>query len=149
MNATSTDSGSHEGTGTKKTTTGTSAGPKTTTGRTIVERLNQAPPDVQDRYEALRADLLTLGDDVQMKTVKNYFAFRRIKNFACVEIHPQLKRISIYLKVDPDTIALEPGFTRDVRKIGHFGTGDLEVTVETDEALERAKPLILKSYLAS
>ncbi len=147
VNATSSDAGDHEGT--KKAATGTSPGPKTLMGRTIVERLNQAPVEVQDRYEGLKAHLLTLGDDVQMKTVKNYFAFRRIKNFACVEIHPQLKRLSIYLKVDPDSVNLEPGFTRDVRKIGHFGTGDLEVVVDTDEALERAKPLILKSYMAS
>ncbi len=118
-------------------------------GRTIVDRLAQAPVDVRDRYEALKAYMLALGDDVQLKTVKNYFAFRRIKNFACVEIHPQAKRISLYLKVDPDSVALEPGFTRDVRKIGHFGTGDLEVVVHTDEELERAKPLVLKSYEAS
>ncbi|MDP9311676.1 MAG: endonuclease NucS [Chloroflexota bacterium] len=147
VNATSTDANNHDGT--KKAATGTSSGSKNAPGRTIVERLNQAPTDVRDRYEALKASLFALGDDVQMKEVKNYFAFRRIKNFACVEIHPQLKRISIYLKVDPEKVALEPGFTRDVRKVGHFGTGDLEVTVDTDEALERARPLILKSYEAS
>jgi hypothetical protein len=32
--------------------------------------------------------LPALGDDVTKKTLKFYFAFRRIKNFACVEVHP-------------------------------------------------------------
>ena len=42
-----------------------------------------------------------------------------------------------------------PGFTRNVKDVGHFGTGDLEITIKSDEDLERAKPLILKSYEAS
>ena len=41
------------------------------------------------------------------------------------------------------------GFTRDVRKIGHFGTGDLEIRIRSDEDLEKAKSLLLESYEAS
>jgi predicted transport protein len=78
-----------------------------------------------------------------------YIAFRRIKNFACVEVHPQSKKLLLYLKVDPGSAALEAGFTRDVRNIGHFGTGDLEVTVTSLEDLERAKPLVVSSYESS
>jgi predicted transport protein len=78
-----------------------------------------------------------------------YFAFRRIKNFACVEVHPQAKKLLVFVKVDPSTTDLVPGFTRDVRKIGHFGTGDLEITIASPDDLERAKPLILASYEAS
>ena len=94
-----------------------------------------------------------LGDDVVQKTLNNYFAFKRIKNFACVEIKPQINVVRLYLKVDPEVVemidGLEEGFTRDVRNIGHFGTGDLEVTVKNHEDFERAKPLILQSYEAS
>lgn len=103
----------------------------------------------RDHYEALKAFLMALGDDVQSKTLKYYFAFKRIKNFACVEIHPQSENILVYVKVNPDSISLEPGFTRDVRSIGHFGTGDLEVTIRSDEDLEKAEPLLLQSYEAS
>ena len=76
-------------------------------------------------------------------------AFRRIKNFACVEVHPQTKKVLAYLKVDPDSVPLEAGFTRDVRTIGHFGTGDLEITIASFEDLERAKSLFITSYEAS
>jgi predicted transport protein len=133
----------------KKATQNEGATAKKSSPKTIVDRLNQSPADVRDRFESLKAELLALGDDVQMKTLQDYFAFRRIKNFACVEVHPQLKRISIYLKVDPDSVVLESGFTRDVRHIGHFGTGDLEVSVFNAEDLERAKALILRSYSES
>jgi predicted transport protein len=97
----------------------------------------------------LKAFLLALGDDVQLKVQKYYFAFRRIKNFACVEVHPQTMRILLFVKVDPTSIQLEKGFTRDVRNIGHYGTGDLEISIQNDADLERAKPLVLKSYEVS
>ena len=75
-----------------------------------------------------------------------YLAYRRIKNFACVEVRPTLNQLKMFLKLDPDTVDLEEGFSRDVRKIGHFGTGDLELTIGSHDDLERAKPLILRSY---
>src|SRR5215831_12837640 len=105
--------------------------------------------DVRDRFEALRAFLLALGEDVQMNTLAYYIAFRRVKNFACVEIHPQTSKLVAFDKVNPDTVTLEPGFTRDVRKVGHYGTGDLEVSITSNEDLERAKPLLVASYEAS
>jgi predicted transport protein len=119
------------------------------TYRTVLELLAQSPKEVQDRFEGIKAYLLALGDDVQMKPVKFYVAFRRIKNFACIEVHPQTRAILAYVKVDPDTITLEPGFTRDVRNIGHFGTGDLEITIRSSTDFERAKLLLLQSYESS
>ncbi len=119
------------------------------TEKTVTEQLEQASPEVLDRFEALKSFLMALGDDIQMKTLKFYIAFRRIKNFACVEVHAPSKRIVLFVKVNPESIQLEKGFTRDVRNIGHYGTGDLEVSIQTDEDLERAKPLLLKSYEVS
>lgn len=115
-------------------------------GKTVSEYLQQAPQDLRDLYEAADAFCRALGDDVTSKTLKNYFAYRRLKNFACIEVHPQSKNLLVYLKVDPDTVALEPDFSRDVRSIGHFGTGDLELRVRTPEDLERAQPLIQRAY---
>ena len=117
--------------------------------KTVGEQLAEANEEIQDRFEAIKAFMLELGDDVQMKELKFYFAFKRIKNFACVEIHKKAGSILVYLKVDPDSIKLEKGFSRDVRKIGHFGTGDLEVTIRSDDDFEKTKGLILNSYESS
>lgn len=110
---------------------------------TVIEELD---PGMRDRFEALRATLLALGDDVQETTLRFYIAFKRIKNFACVEFRPTTGRINVFVKVDPASITLEPGFTRDVSNVGHFGTGDLEITLSKPEDLERALPLIKRSY---
>jgi predicted transport protein len=86
---------------------------------------------------------------VSKKTLKNYFAFRRLKNFACVEVHPQTRNVLVYLKVDPGSVTLEDGFSRDVRSIGHFGTGDLELRLRDSSGFEKAQPLIQRSYEGS
>jgi len=119
------------------------------TYRNISQTLAQTQGPLRDLFEELRAYLAALGDDVQEKTLKYYVAFKRIKNFACVELHPAKGCISAFLKVDPAAIAIEAGFTRDVSDIGHFGTGDLEITLRTRPDLERAKPLFQQSYEAS
>lgn len=91
-----------------------------------------------------KSTLISLIPDVD-----KYFAFRRLKNFACAEVHPQTKTLLVYVKVSPDDIELESGFSRDVRSIGHFGTGDLELKIASHADLERALPLVQRSYEAS
>lgn len=129
---------------------GAITGPKSPAGKakytTITHYLDKADAELTDLYEAVREYMMGLGDDVQQKTLKNYFAFKRIKNFACVEVKNQDRKVVLYLKVDPDTVDLTDGFTRDVRKIGHFGTGDLEVTIRSLADFDKAKLLIEKSY---
>jgi predicted transport protein len=113
--------------------------------KTVAEYLDQAPAPLLDLYHALDAFLLALGD-VQVKVTKTYIAYRRIKNFACVEMYSKSKRLNVFVKIDPGTVPLEPGFTRDVRNVGHYGTGDLEIVIDSEAALERAKPLMIQSY---
>ncbi|WP_245611639.1 DUF5655 domain-containing protein [Methanolacinia paynteri] len=114
--------------------------------KTFSEHLEQSDDDLKDRYEELRAFIEALGDDVQTKVLKFYVAFKRIKNFACVTIGYQKKEIVVWIKVDPDSVELKEGFLRDVRTIGHYGTGDLEILIRNDDDLERAKSLIIRSY---
>ena len=127
------------------------AGKGATKYKTVSEFYEQANTELKDCYEALKAYMLALGDDVQLTPTRFYFAFKRIKNFACVEVHPQTRNLLVFVKVNPDTVDLdkEKGFLRDMRKIGHFGTGDLEITIKSADNFERAKPYIDKSYEVS
>jgi len=113
---------------------------------TVLELLAKAKEELKDLYEAIKAYLLNLGDDVQVKELKLYIAFKRIKNFACLEIHPQSNEITVFVRLDPTSVQLEKGFSRDVRNIGHWGTGDLEIKIKTMDDFEKAKPLLVKSY---
>jgi predicted transport protein len=102
------------------------------------------PRALQDVWESLKAFLLALGDDVHMRELEQYVAFRRLKNFACVKLLK--KELQIWTRLDPSSVALEEGFTRDVSQLGHAGTGDLEIRLQTAADLERAQPLLLRSY---
>src|SRR5450755_2923161 len=93
------------------------------------------PKALQDVWESLKAFLLALGDDVQMKELEQYVAFRRLRNFACVRVRG--KDLQIWVRLDPSSVLLEEGFTRDVSHIGHAGTGDLEIRIQTATDLER------------
>jgi predicted transport protein len=109
-------------------------------------RLAQSSADLRDIHDAVLQFLTALGEDVQIKELKYYTAFKRIKNFVCMEIYPQAKVVTLFLKLDPDTVALEEGFTRDVRNVGHFGTGDLQVTLKTMADFEKAQALLMRAY---
>ncbi len=117
--------------------------------KTISETLTALDDPMQNLYHGLRAHIFALGDDIQEKTLRFYVVFKRLQNFACVEKRPNKATLLLCAKVDPERVILEPGFSRDVRNIGHFGTGDLEITIRAQEDLERANPLLQTSYEAN
>lgn len=112
--------------------------------KTWQEQLALAPAEIAALFEQTSSYLHSLGDDVQEKPLKLYLAFRRLKNFASIVV--QSKRLQLYLKLNPDSVELVEDFSRDVRTIGHWGTGDLELSLRTPADLERAKHLIERSY---
>jgi predicted transport protein len=80
---------------------------------------------------------------------KTYVAYRRLRNFACVALGTRDKVLWVYANLPPAQQNLSPGFTRDVSAIGHIGTGDVEITIRSTDDLERAKPLLIRSFQAS
>ncbi len=96
------------------------------------------------RQTFLDCYVTSLGDDVQRKDLKLYVAFKRLRNFTCVGFKKD--GLFLWLKLDPTAVALEQGFSRDVRQIGHWGTGDVEVMIRNHSDLDRAKALIQKAY---
>jgi predicted transport protein len=112
--------------------------------KSLVEQLALATPEIRALYEQTASLLLSLGDDVQQKSLKLWTAFRRLKNFACVIAYPN--RLLITLKLDPVTVALEAGFSRDVSQVGHWGTGDVELCLFSAADLQKAQALLERSY---
>jgi predicted transport protein len=120
---------------------------KPSVDKPISQAIAEMEQPLRDIWEELRAYTLGLGGDVTEKQLKLYVAFRRIKNFATALV--QKKGICFYLHLDPSTVTLEDGFTRDKRNSGHWGTGDLEVWIPNKEAMTKAMPLIEKAYRES
>lgn len=127
------------------------------TGRSVQPRRQRVIDDpvrpsgdgaIEKLRSALDEILTSLGDDVTQVDRKQYRAYRRLRNFACVSrTHKQ--HVLVYLNTDPQAVDLIPGFTRDVTNIGHHGTGPLEVRLRTERDLERAAPFFRLGYAAA
>ena len=114
--------------------------------KTVEDYLEDANNELKNRYYVLKDFIMSLGDDVQEKKLKNYFGFKRIKNFACIEIHPKTDTVLVYTKANIKDVEIKEGFTRDVTDIGHYGTGNLEIKFTDMKQLDEVQKYILKSY---
>jgi len=64
--------------------------------------------------------------------------------FCCV--HVDKSKLRAWLKLKYNNLDNPPIYARDVSKVGHWGTGDVEVNIANATALEGSKPLIRKSF---
>ncbi|MDT3395348.1 DUF5655 domain-containing protein [Streptomyces sp. B1866] len=123
-------------------------GPGAGGGRAAVKSVRQwyeeSPQSLKDLYADLDALLVSYGD-VRKEFQQHYIAYRRIRNVATVRFQPRRHTLVVTLKVDPATVELREGFTRDVGSIGCLGTGPLEVRIRSREDLARAGDLVRRS----
>jgi len=112
----------------------------------VYNRYMKAPPQRQAVFDEVKAFALSLSDEIKEVYLKHYVAFRVTRNFMTVQISQS--KVLIYLSLDveeyQDILAEEQ--IRNVREIGHYGTGDLEVELYSLEDFERYKYLIQEAY---
>lgn len=112
--------------------------------KTVDEQLLSADKEIQVLYEDVRNYIISLGDDVTENKLKLYVAFKKIKNFVCIV--PAKTRLYLELRLEVTTVTFEEGFSRDVTNIGHWGTGNVEITLENNRDFEKAKFMIDRAY---
>lgn len=95
-------------------------------------------------YDELYSFVMSLGDDINAKELRLYLAFSRLKNFIC--LLPMKGGLKLWVKLNPNTVQFEEGFSRDVSSVGQWGTGDVEVYIRNKEELTKAKPLLEQTY---
>lgn len=117
---------------------------KNNTQKSHVEKLASAPDEMKKIFYSICDYIESLGDDIIQNQLKFYLAYKKVQNMVCVEIYN--KQIILYLKIDPESVTLEKGFTRDMRSTGHYGTGDLQITIKNAADFEKAKPLLDRAY---
>lgn len=109
----------------------------------VESHLKKITPGKRPLVEALQGYICGLDESVEEVPRQNYIAYKVSQNFVCMEVHKE--KILLFLKVDPSSIKMASNH-RDVKNIGHFGTGDLEVTIRTEEDVENAKEFISMSF---
>ena len=94
-------------------------------------------------FKSLRASLLACGEDTSHEVLNKYVGFkRRRNNFARVKVRPSAHKVLLLL---PDAVKIQTGVSLDIRHEPHYG-GEWEVTIRSQEELERTRPLLRASY---
>jgi predicted transport protein len=113
-------------------------------GWTFAQHFDNRPEYIQAVLLGIQEFMLSLDPAMEESPKKQYVAYRTTQNIACAEVQKQ--KILLFLKLDPSVHLGPPGISRDVSKIGHFGTGDLEITLRSADDLERSKPFMKLAY---
>lgn len=111
---------------------------------TFKKNLQNTSEELKTLYETIRNYILSLGDDITENHLKLYTAFKKIKNVVCVEV--QRAKIILRLNLDVNMIQFEDGFSRNTTDVGHFGTGDVELTITNKDTWNKAKPFVDRAY---
>ncbi len=107
---------------------------------TVEEHINKMNSGLIDLLNEIRDYIVNLDSGIEETPKKYYIAYKTTQNFVCIET--QKKKLVLFLKLNPDELGNLPKQARDVRNIGHFGTGDLELTIKNSTDFEETKELI-------
>lgn len=108
------------------------------------EHVDGVPEHVRDLVIDLRDYILDIDESVEESPKKYYVAYKVTQNFVCMSTRRD--KVTLFLKVDPSELESLPPNGRDVRDIGHEGTGDFELTIRNKEEAASAKPYIRTAF---
>lgn len=114
-----------------------------------LERIENMP-ELKNLFIATCDYIENLGELEKMQQ-KKYLAFKKIKNIICVEIKTSAQKLHLFLRADLEDIEIKKMMSerkelRDVSTIGHYGTGDLELTISNIEDLQRNQDILKYVY---
>jgi predicted transport protein len=110
---------------------------------TLDEHLNNCDDKTKQLFQDLREYILSIDDTIEETPKKFYVAYKVSQNFVCLET--KKSKLVLFLKITPSKINM-PKNGRDVTDIGHYGTGDFELTISNDDDVENSKEFIKMAF---
>jgi len=113
---------------------------------TIEHHTKGKSKDVINLFEALQENIFALAEegDITEKANKMYIGYKHGKNFC--EIRIQTTGLKIWLDIPHSDLMDPDSLTRNVKNIGHYGTGETELKIENFNEIEKTIKLIEQSY---
>jgi predicted transport protein len=106
------------------------------------EHLEKGTEETKELYETLKSAILNL-DELELKPKKKYIAF--VSGSNVVDIHIQKNALKMWLNLQQGDLDDPKEIARDVSSVGHWGNGDYEIIMRTDEEMEYILSLIKQS----
>lgn len=110
----------------------------------VEQHFAKADKSIVDLAKGLQEYILGLSDGVQEVPKKHYLAYKVAQNFVCIQFYKQ--HLNLYLKLNPVEIDGMPPNGRDVKNIGHYGTGNFELRIENEDQKDEAMKYIDMAY---
>jgi predicted transport protein len=110
---------------------------------TFEEHLEICDDKFKKLLQDLRDFILSIDEAVEEAPKKFYIAYKVSQNFVCVEV--KKSKMILFLKINPKEINI-PQNGRDVSNIGHYGTGDLELSINNLDEMEKSKEYIKSAF---
>lgn len=111
---------------------------------TIDQHIDSIDTLILELFNSVRDYIVALDSSIEEVPKKQYVAYKTSQNFVCLEIFKN--KLRMYLKLNPEHVSPFPKQGRDVRTIGHDGTGDFELTIKDFTDFEETKHLINEAY---
>ncbi len=108
------------------------------------EHIEKCDDEIRELYEKLKISILNF-DNVELKPKKQYLAFVSGKNI--IDLNPQKRAIKMWLNLPKGYLDDPKKIARDVSATGHWGNGDYEIQISSDNDLEYIVSLIKQSFL--
>lgn len=92
----------------------------------------------------IRDFIMGIDESIEEVPKKYYIAYKGSQNIVCMEV--KLRYIKLWLKLSPSIIPEYTPNYRDVSNIGHYGTGDVEFSVRSEEDFVQMQHFIVTAY---
>ncbi len=112
--------------------------------RTEEDHLKETNEDLQELYRNLRARILELDSNIEIKPFVVWITFKIENNI--VDITLQKTQIKLWINLKKGNLKDERKLARDVSNVGHWGFGDYELTLKPESDLNYIMTLIEQSY---
>ena len=107
------------------------------------EHLQNVSDEIRELYAKVKMSILDL-DTIEIKPKKKYIAFVCGKNI--IDIHPQRKALKMWINMRIGELEDPKQLARDVSNTGHWGNGDYEIRISSDNELPYILSLIKQSF---
>ncbi len=114
---------------------------------TLEDHLQNRSEDIRDLFEQLRTSIFALAEEGEIteKANKMYIGYKHGKNFC--EVRIQASGLKLWLDIPPADLNDPYKLARDVSKLGHYGTGQVELKLADTADLAKSVDLVEQSYL--
>ena len=100
--------------------------------------------EVVGLFRSLGSEILSLSGEIEEVPSKLYISYKRGRNFCQCVI--QQKKLLLYLDIPHRELKDPRGIAQDYSKIGHYGTGETQVSVSPGDDLQYVLGLVRQAH---